>query len=130
MERTKEAKLVPFLQWLEERHAQVMDAEGRALACLNGGDKEGYNTLMRTKARLLAAMTEDAKPLLASLPGEVRFTYLSTLEAFSGSARTALSLDSTFYMSALLYPDDHQPGQPDNLALCLERMRAQQLDFH
>jgi hypothetical protein len=34
---------------------------------------------------------------------------------FSKNAQTALRLDSVFYMSALLYPGDHQKGEPDNL---------------
>ena len=99
-----------------------MEAERQALARLDAGDTPGYRTLMRQKAELLAAMSQDAKQVLADLPGEARFNFSLALENFSSSARTALQLDSVFYMSALLYPDDHVPGQPDNLALCVDRM--------
>ena len=75
------------------------------------------------------AVAEDAKPLLEPLPGETRFNYALALEGFSASARMSLRLNSVFYMSALLYPDDHKPGQPDNLTLCIDRMEKMGLDF-
>lgn len=88
------------------------------MPALTPGDTPGHNEHMRLKAELLAAMAEDAKPLLEPLPGETRFNYALALEGFSASARMSLRLNSIFYMSALLYPDNHKPGQPDNLTLC------------
>ena len=118
-----------LIQWLRQRHDDVMATERQALARLDAGDTPGHNELMRRKADLLAAMAEDAKPLLAPLPGEARFNFALALESFSASARMSLRLNSVFYMSALLYPDNHRPGQPDNLTLCIERMEKLGLDF-
>ena len=84
---------------------------------------------MRRKAELLASMAEDAKPLLEPFPGETRFNCALALEGFSASARMSLRLNSVFYMSALLYPDEHKPGQPDNLTLCIDRMEKLGLEF-
>ena len=70
-------------------------------------------------------MAEDAKPMLEFLPGELRFNLAMALEKFSSSARMALRLNSIFYMGALLYPDDHIKGEPDNLILCIERIEKQ-----
>ena len=80
-------------------------------------------------AESLAALAEDAKPLLAPLPGELRFNLALALENFAAGARTALRLNSVFYMSALLYPDDHKSGDPDNLTLCIDRISRQGEDF-
>lgn len=106
-------------QWLEQRHAAVMAAESRALACLEKGDLPGHTEGMREKAGLLAAIREDVAPLLAALPADMdaqeRERLHHRLRAFSASANNALRLGSLFYMSALLYPEDHKPGQPDDM---------------
>lgn len=128
-ESGNETALESLIQWLRQRHDEVMTTERQALARLDAGDTPGHNELMRRKAELLASMAEDAKPLLAPLPGEARFNFALALEGFSASARMSLRLNSVFYMSALLYPDNHKPGQPDNLTLCMERMEKLGLDF-
>ena len=126
---THNQPLASLVLWLRNRHAEVMATEAQALARLDAGDTPGHNDLMRRKAELLAAMAEDAKPLLEPLPGETRFNYALALESFSASARMSLRLNSVFYMSALLYPDEHKPGQPDNLTLCIDRMEKLGLEF-
>ena len=126
---THDQPLASLVLWLRNRHAEVMATEAQALALLDAGDTPGHNELMRRKAELLASMAEDAKPLLEPFPGEARFNYALALEAFSASARMSLRLNSVFYMSALLYPDEHKPGQPDNLTLCIDRMEKLGLEF-
>ena len=126
---THDQPIASLVLWLRNRHAEVMATEAQALARLDAGDTTGHNELMRRKAELLSSMAEDAKPLLEPLPGETRFNYALALESFSASARMSLRLNSVFYMSALLYPDDHKPGQPDNLTLCIDRMEKLGLEF-
>ena len=126
---TNDQPLASLVTWLRNRQAEVMAAEAQALARLDAGDTPGHNDLMRRKAELLAAIAEEAKPLLEPLPGETRFNYALALESFSASARMSLRLNSVFYMSALLYPDEHKPGQPDNLTLCIDRMEKLGLEF-
>lgn len=111
------------IEWLEKRHATVMDYEKAALALMQAGDLDGYRKNMRQKAESLANMASEARPVLAPLtPGESR-EIESGLEAFSNSAATSLEIDSVFYMSALLYPDDHKKGEPDNLELFIRKLR-------
>lgn len=117
--------LARIIQWLRERHDRIMAVEAEALRLLAAGDTPGHNAGMRQKAEMLAALRSDAEPLLLTLPGELRFKLTQTLEHFSGNARTALKLNSVFYMSALLYPDTHRQGEPDNLTLCIDRMEQQ-----
>lgn len=128
-EQSANPALGQLTQWLRQRHTQVMQAQAQALQYLDAGDTPGHNAAMRQKAELLASLADDAKPMLEFLPGELRFNVAMALENFSASARTALRLGSIFYMGALLYPDDHRTGEPDNLTLCIERMEKEGADF-
>ena len=102
--------------WLRERSAAVKGCEQRAKAALYDDNNESaYREQMRQKASLLAAAAGEAAPLLNALSGPEKDMAREHLEAFSRNAATALRLDSVFYMSALLYPDDHREGEPDNL---------------
>lgn len=120
--------LAPFLAWLRARHAAIMALEQEGLALLKAGDTEGYKVKMRAKAESVAALARDAAPELAGLPEGMRERITRGLMRFSQSAATGLSLGSVFYMWALLYPDEHKPGEPDNLALFIDDLAAGRLD--
>ncbi len=109
--------------WLRERSTAVKACEQKAFTALHDEQNEpAYRELMRQKASLLAAIANDAAPLVAALSGAEKDRLLDTLGAFSGNAQTALRLDSIFYMSALLYPDDHRDGEPNNLEKLVESL--------
>lgn len=113
-----------FIEWLEERRRQIAEHETRALEALNSSWTESYAAGMRKKAEAIAALADEAAPYLAELPPEKRAYAEKKLRNFSRSAKTSLSLDSVFYMSALLYPDDHKKGQPDNLAVLIAELKS------
>ena len=121
---SSDSNIAPVIDWLKARHAAIMADEAEALARLEAGDTEGYNEKMRARAEAVAALAKDAAPVLAKLPEAVRERVLAGLMRFSQSAATGLQLGSVFYMSALLYPDDHKPGEPDNLALFIGSLEA------
>lgn len=112
------------LQWLKERHAQILRKENEAQNALHVGDIDSYREKMREKAKVLAEIYKDSADILCKLPLPGRDDLVQALKSFSQGAQTALDLDSVFYMSALLYPDDHKPGEPDNLARNIEKFRA------
>lgn len=101
--------------WLSQKHTEIMGLEDDGLRLLASGDSAGYGDKMRARARMLASLASEAQPFLAALPEDSRKQAAGVLKRFSASAQTALGLDSVFYMSALLYRDDHKPGEPDNL---------------
>ncbi len=109
--------------WLHERSDAVLAIEKQAgTALYEAKDEDAYRELMSKKAALLAAIARDASPLLERLPASDEKEYLTdTLEGFSQSAANALRIGSVFYMSALLYPDEHKPGEPNNLELLAAR---------
>lgn len=105
-----------FLTFLDQRLAAIKETERRALELLHTNDDEpGYRDAMRTKAELLAGLSNAARPYLDDLPLEVRPMIEHRLDMFSQSAQRSLDIGSVFYMSALLYNDDHQPGEPNTL---------------
>lgn len=122
------APILALADFLDQRALAVKAIEAEAEAILHEtGDQAGYAAKMRGKAELLAALAEDGDGLVTALEqadpalGEAAG---QRLEAFSGSAATSLRVGSVFFMSALLYNDDHQPGQPNNLELFAREVRA------
>lgn len=113
-----------FVKWLQTLCERVADMEARGRALVESGDAEGYRTLMREKAELLAGLDREGRAHLAALPSPLRERAGARLRGFSASAKNALSLDSVFYMSALLYPDEHVPGEPNNLELFRDEVNA------
>lgn len=115
--------LQEFASWLQNQHDRIMSCEDDALKCLDKGDTSGYAGKMREKATLLKDLDRESKAHLNGIPEDARREIESTLGRFSSSAATALSLDSVFFMSALLYRDDHKKGEPDNLAIFVESLK-------
>lgn len=109
--------------WLENRAAEVRRIEKEALDALGRDEITVYRAAMRRKAELLAALPKDALPALASLAPELRDEVRERLLRFAQSAANALSLNSVFYMSALLYPEDYRDGEPNDLEVFLQELR-------
>lgn len=113
-----------FKKWLEKRHELIMGHEKEALDLLSKNDCDGYNLCMRKKAELICSIHSDAQDcgLLKTLPPDHAAEIETELGRFSSGAKISLELNSPFYMSALLYPDNHKPGEPDNLQKLLAKL--------
>lgn len=112
-----------LINWLEDRHDQIMACETGALEALHANKVEAYREGMKQKAQMLAALAREALPLLKELPPDLRAEVETSLEKFSASAQNSLGLNSVFYMSALLYPDNYKTGEPDNMALFINTLK-------
>lgn len=111
--------------WLDERCLFLRNLEKEARRVLQeDGDTEKYKALMGQKAMFLQALPEEADKRLDAVPEAVGDMVAGRLEAFSASASQALRIDSVFYMYALLYPDDHKAGEPNNLELLAAEVAA------
>ncbi|NLV97780.1 MAG: hypothetical protein GX043_10660 [Desulfovibrionales bacterium] len=116
-----------FLLFLRENMDQIKAAEAKALELLHGaGDEQGYRENMRLKAQILADLADNAQPFLDDVSSVHRPTIEHRLNMFAQSAQRSLDLDSVFYMSALLYPEDHEPGQPTTLELWIRDLERLQ----
>jgi len=110
------AAIHAFAAWLLERCEFLRNLEKEAERVLQGDkNTDKYRALMCQKAMFLQALPEEAEKYLEALPENVADTVGGRLDRFSANASRALELGSVFYMYALLYPDDHQKGQPNDL---------------
>ncbi|MDR3641180.1 MAG: hypothetical protein P4L39_07640 [Humidesulfovibrio sp.] len=117
--------IAALADFLDDKARSVKAIEAEAEAILHGqGDQSGYQALMRKKAELLAELADDAQPLVDALPRPRAGEAEERLGLFSMSAANALRIGSVFYMSALLYPDEHKKGEPNNLELFAAEVRA------
>ena len=109
--------------WLQEQATAVRALEKEAATALyDKKDEAAYREQMSQKAGLLASLASDSADLVAALPEKEREAAASELSSFSYNAATALRLNSVFYMAALLYPDDHKDGEPNNLERFISRI--------
>lgn len=114
----------PFVTWLTERCRRIAELEQQGKAAAAANDAPTYRGVMRRKAELLAALDEDGAPQIAALPEGLRHKAAAGLKGFALSAQHALELNSVFYMSALLFRDDHHEGEPNNLEVFRQEMLA------
>lgn len=109
--------LKALIDCLREQHASIKTLEEKAgKAIYEEKDEAAYRALMQERAERVAGLHAACEPLLAALPdNEMRDGVEDDLQRFAAGGKNALRIGSVFYMSALLYPDDHTDGQPDNL---------------
>lgn len=111
--------------YLDGKAREVRAMEAEAETVIHGqNDQAGYEALMRRKAQLLADLAADAAPLVSALGPGMHSAAAERLAGFSRNAQNALRIGSVFYMSALLYPDDHRPGEPNSLELLAAEVRG------
>lgn len=117
--------IAEFTGWLKERCEFLHNLEREADRILHeDNNSEKYKTMMCQKAMFLQALPEEAEKRVACLPRDVADTVMERIDGFAANASRALTLDSVFYMSALLYPDDHREGQPNALDVLAAEMAA------
>jgi hypothetical protein len=110
------ADYTPVLDVLRNAAARAGMLERDARSALYTDNDAGrYRILMEQRAQTLIDLESRAAGLLDALPEAERRQTRSALRAFADGARTALELGSVFYMSALLYRDNHKAGEPDKL---------------
>lgn len=107
-----------FASWLTERCEFLHNLETEAERVLQEDkNTDKYRALMCQKAMFLQALPEEAESRAAPLPDEVAELAVQRLERFAANASRALGIGSVFYMYALLYPDNHVKGEPNDLDL-------------
>ncbi|SHN59499.1 hypothetical protein [Desulfovibrio litoralis] len=107
----------PLKSLLLKASEEIFKLEDDAKKLLTKPDynKEEYKELMVKKAKCLLTLPNEYEKLIKEKPELSDDIIEDKLRTFSNGANNALQLGSLFYMSALLYPDDHKPGEPNNL---------------
>ncbi|WP_243360560.1 hypothetical protein [Fundidesulfovibrio terrae] len=110
-----ESGIEHVLDQVRETARSIRELEAAAMDALhNKGDKDTHRFNMMEKCELLAEMPEHAEPYLKG-DDPVSERLRAGLKDFARRANMALDLESIFFMQALLYPDDYQDGEPNDL---------------
>lgn len=108
-----------------EAARRIRELEGEALSALHGaGDTAAHRTKLTEKCVLLTGLPEEVEELLPDPPTPDDKALADGLEDFARRAGMALSLESVFFMGALLYPEEYQDGDPNDLERFLDRFEA------
>lgn len=112
---------------LSEQAKQVEQLESLAATLVQDPQQvQRYRLVLEEKARLLSGLAQLTQPITKKMPDEKASPVKHTLGKFSQSATTSLRIGSPFYMSALLYPQDYQQGQLNDLELFIEQLKEMQ----
>lgn len=108
--------LQALIDMLSAQAARVRELDKAADNSLHEhGDIQQYTQALHSKAELLSELSDLARPYLTDLPAEQQERIAQQLKAFSRNAQQALEVDSIFFMRQLLYPEDYQEGQENDL---------------
>ncbi len=97
----------------------IRELEAAANAALQErGDAKAHRSAMEEKCRLLVALPDKVRKAAKGGDDDPAYVdFLEELKGFAQRAGQALSLESIFYMSALLYPEDYEDGEPNDLEM-------------
>lgn len=107
--------LADLINFLEEKAVLVRRLEIEGDEVLESEGQLAFQAKLEEKAEILASLGEKAWKLTEAVSGELGDEIAQKLEQFSMSASTSLRIGSVFFMTALLYPEDHKPGEPNDL---------------
>ena len=108
--------LVKIIDYLKEAAAHVRELEAEAKdALLNKDDVDMYRSKLEQKAMLIIDLESEIEDFITGLDLVLSRRIMAGLSRFALSAERGLGLDSIFYLSALLYPEDHIEGEKNDL---------------
>lgn len=107
--------LEELISYLEDTAAKVRRLEAEGDEVIQAEGQNAFQAKLEQKAQLLAGLGEKAQKLVDAVGGDLGHEIAQRLDQFSMSAGTALRIGSVFFMTALLYPEDHQPDEPNDL---------------
>lgn len=113
-----------FIKWLQGVIDKINKFERQGREAVAKGNQDSYIGIMKQKARLLASLYVKASPYLDNMDSEEAADYAERgLSVYSYNANKALELNSVFYMSALLFPDEYKQGELHNLEIFRDEMK-------
>lgn len=122
---TKQSVPAAAFTVVRDAAGRIRELEAKAGRLLHeSGDTAGHRRLLTEKCLLLEALPDDVDAGLDGSDTPDAAAFAAGLEDFARRAGLALQLESIFFMGALLYPDDYQDGEPNDLERFLERFTA------
>jgi len=115
--------LIKIIDTLKEAAAGVRALEAEAEEALsNKDDADTYRSKLEQKAMLIIDLESEVDDPLAALDPGLSRRISGGLSRFAASAERGLGLESLFYLSALLYPQDHVEGEMNDLENFIEAL--------
>ncbi|WP_419780183.1 hypothetical protein [Maridesulfovibrio sp.] len=112
-------------EWLEKEAAEIRSIESEAHAALHErNDDSAYRDLMRSKAMKLASLAEQSGDIVDVVENNELRPFIEKINRFSQSAAQSLEVGSVFFMSALLYPEEHKEGDPNDLENFIDELKS------
>lgn len=108
-------------EYLLSISSQIQELETRKKQAIETENRQAYLDCVREKATILSTLHENASKQDMKAVKNAK-DILSTLQGFSNSAKQALAVNSPWFMSELLYPDDYKENAPDNLDKLIEKL--------
>jgi hypothetical protein len=90
-------------------------------------DAPTHRQKLQEKTMLLMELPEKFYPFYDGLPEDARLELEEELDSIAGRAERAMELSSLFFMNGLLYPEDYQDGDPNDLEHFIDRLRGKYL---
>lgn len=106
-----------LLDFLKDACQQVNSFESSAKQALIDNNNSKYIDIMLEKAKFLATISAKSAQILLLVTPSLKDIVEPELQNFSASALNAISHNSPFYMSALLFPDNYIAGDLNNLEI-------------
>ena len=122
---TTPSSTLPIIGHLRDVATRIRTLEAEALRSLNqNGDRDAYRDAYLSKIELLTGLPDVVAAHLAELPDDTAENAYEAADDFALRARQAKSMDSLFYMYALLYPEGYEDGQPNDLERFIDCLQA------
>lgn len=108
-------------EFLVQTAAQIHNLEARKKQAVAAENRQEYLDCVREKAAVLSKIYDNAKKQDMTAVKNTK-EMLSALQGFSASAKQALAVNSPWFMSELLYPEDYQENAPNNLDKLIQKL--------
>lgn len=108
-------------EYLVQTAEQIHALETRKKQAITAGNRQEYLDCVREKAVILSKIHENARKQDIKAVKNAK-DILSALQSFSNSAKQALAVNSPWFMSELLYPDDYKENDPNNLDKLIRKL--------
>lgn len=116
---------VSALQKAAEKIRRIEEQAREALFVKD--DPPTHRQKLQEKTMLLMELPELIGPFCEKLDKDARKEFEKGVNSFAMRAERAMELSSIFYMNGLLYPEDYKEGDPNDLELFIDRLRAKYL---
>ncbi len=108
---------------------RLIEAQARE-ALFAQNDPATYRQKLEEKTMLLMELPELIEPFCDGLGRQALRELRAGVDSFALRAERAMELSSLFFMNCLLYPEDYKEGEPNDLEVFIERLRARHSSGH